>query len=249
MDRAARITPGFSGADLANVMNEAALLAAREGAQAVTMAHFEAAIERVVAGLEKKTLAMNEQERAVVASHESGHALVAALVPHADPVAKVSIVPRTRGALGYTMQMPTEDRYLLTKEELADRLAVTLGGRAAEMVVYNVASTGASDDIKRATELARRMVTEFGMSDKLGVVRYAGDQLQFLDTGEVTVSASQATLRTIDEEVQRIVDEQYERARQLLTTHRGALDRLSRRLLEVETVDGDYVKEVLAQTA
>jgi cell division protease FtsH len=147
------------------------------------------------------------------------------------------------------MQMPTEDRYLLTKEELADRLAVTLGGRAAEMVVYNVASTGASDDIKRATELARRMVTEFGMSDKLGVVRYAGDQLQFLDTGEVTVSASQATLRTIDEEVQRIVDEQYERARQLLTTHRGALDRLSRRLLEVETVDGDYVKEVLAQTA
>jgi cell division protease FtsH len=153
LERAARMTPGFSGADLANVMNEAALLAARRNGQAVTLADFEAAIERVVAGLETRTRVMNEQERAAVAYHESGHALVAELVPHADPVAKVSIVPHGRGALGYTMQMPTEDRYLMTRAELEDRIAVMLAGRAAELVVFNEISTGASDDIQRATEL------------------------------------------------------------------------------------------------
>ncbi len=161
-------------------MNEAALLAARRNAAAVTLQDFEAAIERVVAGLEKKSRVMNEQERTTVAYHESGHALVAELVPHADPVAKVSIVPHGRGALGFTMQMPTEDRYLLTREELEDRLAVMLGGRAAEQVVFGTISTGASDDIQRASELARRMVTEFGMSEKLGTVRYATQQYQFL---------------------------------------------------------------------
>ncbi len=249
LERAARITPGFTGADLANVMNEAALLAAREGAPAVNMAQFESSIERVVAGLEKKSLILNEKERAAVATHESGHALIAALVPHADPVAKVSIVPRSRGALGYTMQMPTEDRYLMTSEELTDRLAVMLGGRAAEIVVYNVASTGASDDIKRATDMARRMVTEFGMSEKLGVVRYSGQQLQFLEGGDVAASASPDTLRTIDQEVQRIIDEQYQRARQLLTEHRSALDRLAKQLLEVETVDGEAVRAALDATA
>src|SRR5271157_729568 len=180
LERAARITPGFSGADLANVMNEAALLAARRKADAVTMTDFEAAIERVVAGMEKKSRVMNEQERTEVAYHESGHALVAGLVPHADPVAKISIVPRGQGALGYTMQMPTEDRYLLTIDELYDRIAVMLGGRAAEKVAVGTISTGASDDIQRATELARRMVTEFGMSEKLGTVRYVGQQLQYM---------------------------------------------------------------------
>jgi cell division protease FtsH len=248
LDRAARMTPGFSGADLANVINEAALLAARRGANAVTMQDFEAAIERVVAGLEKKSRLMNEQERATVAYHESGHALVAALLPHTDPVAKVSIVPRGRGALGYTMQMPTEDRYLLTYEELQDRLAVMLGGRAAELVACGTISTGASDDIQRASELARRMVTEFGMSDKLGMVRYAAQQYQFL-SGDSSASASPATLKMIDEEVQRITGEQYQRAQEMLKDHRSALERLTRKLLESETVDGEVVKQALAETA
>ncbi|HMB24379.1 MAG TPA: ATP-dependent zinc metalloprotease FtsH, partial [Anaerolineales bacterium] len=189
IERAARMTPGFSGADLENTMNEAALLAARRNAAAVTIQDFDAAIERVVAGLEKKSRIMNEQERTTVAYHESGHALVAELVPHADPVAKVSIVPHGRGALGYTMQMPTEDRYLLTCEELEDRLAVMLGGRAAEQVAFGLISTGASDDIQRASELARRMVMEFGMSEKLGTVRYSTQQYQFL-SGDSSASAS-----------------------------------------------------------
>jgi cell division protease FtsH len=247
LERAARMTPGFSGADLENVMNEAALLAARRNASAVTIQDFEAAIERVVAGLEKKSRIMNEQERTTVAYHESGHALVAELLPHADPVAKVSIVPRGRGALGYTMQMPTEDRYLLTREELEDRLAVMLGGRAAEQVVCGSISTGASDDIQRASELARRMVMEFGMSDKLGTVRYASQQYQFM-TGDSTANASPETLKIIDEEVRRITGEQYQRAQQLLQDHRAALENLTRQLLETETVDGAAVKQALLET-
>ena len=246
LGRAARMTPGFSGADLANVMNEAALLAARRNADAITLQDFDAAIERVVAGLEKKSRIMNEQERTTVAYHESGHALVAELLPHADPVAKVSIIPRGRGALGYTMQMPTEDRYLLTTTELKDRIAVMLGGRAAESIVFNEISTGASDDIQRATELARRMVTEFGMSDKLGNVRYATQQYQFLEGGESAAAASPATLEIIDEEVQRIVAEEYARAQQLLKDHRPALEQLTHQLLETECVDGAAVKQALA---
>jgi cell division protease FtsH len=246
IDRAARMTPGFSGADLENVMNEAALLAARRNASAVTLQDFEAAIERVVAGLEKKSRVMNDQERTTVAYHESGHALVAELVPHADPVAKVSIVPHGRGALGYTMQMPTEDRYLLTRAELEDRLAVMLGGRAAEQVVFGVISTGASDDIQRASELARRMVMEFGMSDKLGTVRYATQQYQFL-SGDSSASASPETLKIIDEEVQRIITEQYARAQMLLRDHRVALETVTQQLLQTETIDGTAVKQALAQ--
>ena len=247
LERAARMTPGFSGADLANVINEAALLAARRNEQAVSISDFEAAIERVVAGLEHKTHIMNEQERKEVACHESGHALVAELLPNADPVAKISIVPHGRGALGYTMQMPTEDRYLLTIDELQDRIAVMLGGRAAEKVVFSVITTGASDDIQRATELARRMVTEFGMSEKLGSVRYAGQQLQYLgsagsgDDGQL----SPRTREIIDEEVQRIVTEQYERAKGLLADHRLALDSLTVALIERETLEGSAVKQAL----
>ena len=247
LDRAARITPGFSGADLENVMNEAALLAARRHESGVTLQDFEAAIERIVAGPEKKSRIMNEQERTTVAYHESGHALVAELVPHADPVAKVSIVPHGKGALGFTMQMPTEDRYLLTREELEDRLAVMLGGRAAEQVVFATISTGASDDIQSASELARRMVTELGMSDKLGPVRYATEQYQFL-SGDTTTSASQETLKIIDEEVQRIIGEQYKRAQQLLKEHRAALESVSQQLLETESVDGAAVKQALVTT-
>lgn len=247
LERAARMTPGFSGADLANVINEAALLAARQQAMVVTLPDFEAAIERVVAGSEKKTRIMNEQERKTVAYHESGHALIAALMPHGDPVSKISIIPRSRGALGYTMQMPTEDRYLLTMDELLDKITVMLGGRAAEKVIFDTLSTGASDDIMRASELARRMVTEYGMSEKLGSVRYAGQQLQYL--GGAVQDDSQIspdTRQVIDGEVQRIVTEQYARAYGCLQAHRAALESLTAQLLQQETVDGSAVKQALA---
>ncbi len=246
LERAARITPGFSGADLANAMNEAALLAARRNAPAVGIKDFEAAMERVIAGLEKKTRVMNDRERKTVAFHESGHALVAALLPSADPVAKISIIPRARGALGYTLQMPTEDRYILTQDELTDRIAVLLGGRAAEITVFGTMSTGASDDIQKATELVRRMVTEFGMSEKLGSVRYAGQQMQYL--GGVVQDNNQLSPQTeevIDAEVRRVVTEQLEHAQTLLGQHRLALDTLANRLLEQETVDGAAAKEAL----
>jgi cell division protease FtsH len=246
LERAARITAGFSGADLANAMNEAALLAARRKAVAVELSDFEAAIERVIAGSEKKSRVMNEHERTTVAYHESGHALVAELVPHGEPVSKISIVPHSRGALGYTMQMPTEDRYLLTIDELQDRIAVMLGGRAAEMVEFQTISTGASDDIMRATELARRMVTEFGMSEKLGSVRYAGHQLQYLAGSiEDNSQISPETRQVIDGEVQRLVTEQYTRAQELLKMHHTALNTLAQRLLKQETVTGSVVKEAL----
>lgn len=246
LEQAARITPGFSGADLENVMNEAALLAARRNADAVALSDFQAALERVVAGLEQKNRVLNAQERNTVAYHEAGHALVAELVPYGDPVSKISIVPRSRGALGYTMQMPTEDRYLLTSEELQDRLAIMLGGRAAEKIVFGRISTGASDDIMKATELARRMVTEFGMSEKLGSVRYAGQQLRYLDgaVGENT-DLSPETRELIDTEVQRFITEQYERATSLLEQQRTPLETLAKQLLAHETVDGRAVKQAL----
>jgi len=246
LDRAARMTPGFSGADLANAMNEAALLAARRNATAVGIKDFEAAMERAIAGLEKKTRVMNEEERKTVAYHESGHALVAGVLPHADPVAKISIIPRARGALGYTLQMPTEDRYILTQDELSARIAVMLGGRAAEITVLGTISTGASDDIQKATELARRMITEFGMSAKLGSVRYAGQQLRYLGgTVQDNSQLSPHTQEIIDTEVQSIVTEQYEKAQAVLREHRSALEALAKELLEQETVDGGAVQAAL----
>jgi cell division protease FtsH len=248
IERAARLTPGFSGADLANVVNEAALLAARRGAAAVMSSDFEAAMERVVAGLEHRTRVMNEKERRAVACHECGHALVAQLVPHGDPVSKISIVPRSRGALGYTLQMPTEDRYLLTLPELEDRLAVMLGGRAAETITFGMLSTGATDDIQHGTELARRMVTEFGMSEKLGSVRYAGPQLEFLpEAASDTSHLSPKTQDAIDSEVQAVITAQYERAQRLLNAHRAVLASLTEQLLTTETLDGSVVRQALAR--
>jgi cell division protease FtsH len=247
-ERAARVTPGFSGADLANVINEAALLSARRNADAVLFVDFEAAIERVMGGLEQRTRVMNARERETVAYHECGHALVASLVPKGDPVSKISIIPRSRGALGYTMQMPKEDRYLLATEELEDQLAVMMGGRAAEHLILGTISTGAADDIQRATQLAKRMVTEFGMSEKLGSVRYAGHGLRYLggaiDEGS---DISAETKEMIDAEVRRIVGEQFARAEALLTAHRDALVRLANRLLESESLDGSAVREILGQ--
>jgi len=246
MEQAARMTAGFSGADLENAMNEAALGAARRKAAAVTLNDFEAAIERVIAGSEKKSRVMNAQERTTVAYHEAGHALVAELVPHGEPVTKISIVPHSRGALGYTIQTPTEDRYLLSIDELKDKIAVMLGGRAGEMVKFGTISTGASDDIMRATELARRMVTEFGMSEKLGSVRYAGQQLQYLGGSvEDNSQLSPETRQVIDSEVQRLVTEQYGRAQALLKAHQAAHKILAEQLLEQETVSGSDVKVAL----
>ena len=250
MEQAARMTAGFSGADLENAMNEAALGAARHKAAAVTLNDFETAIERVIAGSEKKSRVMNKQERTTVAYHESGHALVAELVPHGEPVTKISIVPHSRGALGYTIQTPTEDRYLLSTDELKDRIAVMLGGRAGEIVQFGTISTGASDDIMRATDLARRMVTEFGMSEKLGSVRYAGQQLQYLGGSvEDNSQLSPETRQVIDSEVQLIVTEQYTRAQALLKEHQAAHKTLAQQLLKQETVSGNDVKEALEKGA
>ena len=250
IEKAARITPGFSGADLANALNEAALLASRNKASEVSVKDFEAAIERVVAGLEQRNRVMNERDRKTVAYHESGHALVAELVPHGDPVSRISIIPRSRGALGHTMQMPTEDRYLFTFDELQDRIAVMLGGRAAEKLKFDIVSTGASDDIMRATDLARRMVTEFGMSDKLGCVRYAGQQLKYIGSPVFEDSSiSPLTREIIDQEVIRIITEQYVRAQALLKEHSAALENLAQQLLSKETVDGDVVKQALSSAA
>ena len=249
IDRAARITPGFSGADLENVMNQAALLAVRHNAQAVTMRHFEEALERVVAGLERRTTVMNELERTTVAYHEAGHALVAENVPTGDPVAKVSIIPRGKGALGYTLQMPTEDRYLLTRDELLDRLAILMGGRASEEVVFGRISTGAVDDIQRATELARRMVTEFGMSEKLGFVRYTGQRSQFLNgpVFESDGALGPETKALIDAEVRRLVEDQYKRAKSILTRCRPVLDEIANTLLEHEVIGAEEIHRLFEE--
>ncbi|MCZ7540473.1 MAG: ATP-dependent zinc metalloprotease FtsH [Anaerolineae bacterium] len=245
----ARITPGFSGADLENVVNQAALLAARREKAAVEMTDFDEAIERVVAGSERRTRVMNPQEKEIVAVHEAGHALVASLLPGTDPVHKVSIVPRGR-ALGYTWQRPAEDRYLLSESELQSRLAVLLGGRVAEALVFGEASTGAADDLARATDLARRMVTEYGMSPALGPVRLASDPQAIylgLQPG-LDARLSPQTAFEIDGETRRIVETALHRAWELLDAHRPALDTLAGRLCEQETVNGDEVATILAGT-
>lgn len=246
----ARITPGFSGADLENVVNQAALAAARQDKAAVEMVDFDEAIERVVAGSERRTRAMNPWEKQTVAVHEAGHALVASLLPGTDPVHKVTIVPRGR-ALGYTIQRPIEDRYLLSQSELRARLAVMLGGRAAEALTFAEVSTGAVDDLARATDLARRMATEFGMSPTLGPVRLAGDpQAVYLGPQfGLDSRVSQETAGQVDAETRRLVEEALDSAAALLSTHRATLDRLAERLCEHETVNGSEVVAMLAEAA
>jgi cell division protease FtsH len=245
----ARITPGFSGADLANVVNEAALLAARQEKQAVSMTDFNEAIERVIAGSERRTRAMNPHEKEVVAVHEAGHALVASLLPGTDPVHKVTIVPRGR-ALGYTMQRPIEDRYLLAESELQGRLMVLLGGRVAEALTFGEASTGAADDLARATDLARRMVTEYGMSPALGPVRLAADpQAAYLGLqAGLDSRVSPKTATDVDVETRRIIEGALSRAWELLENHETALNQLAARLREQETVEGEAVLAILNET-
>jgi cell division protease FtsH len=246
LEAIAQMTPGFSGADLANLVNEAALLASRNGKEAVEMSDFEAAFERVVAGSEHRTRSITSNEKRVIAVHEAGHALIASLMPNADKVRKVTIVPRGR-AMGYTMQLPTNDRYVLGERELTTRLTVLVGGRVAEALEFGEASTGAVDDLARATDLARRMVTEFGMSPVLGPVRLATDmQANYLSQQlglDARVSPETATL--VDTETRRIIEEAVDEAHNLLVNHRPVLDRLADLLCELETVDGSQIDEMI----
>jgi cell division protease FtsH len=241
-------TPGFAGADLANIVNEAALLAARKEKNAVEMADFEEAIDRVVAGLEKKSRVLSEKERDIVAHHEIGHALVAVSVPHADPVHKITIIPRGIAALGMTYQLPTEDRFLLTRSEIEDRIAVLLGGRVAEELVYGEVSTGAHNDLERASELARLMVTKYGMSERLGLATYGERAPLFLRPSGMGGERdfSEATARVIDEEVRAILDRTHDRVRGVLTAKKSVLVHAAAELKRVETLDGDRLKRLLA---
>lgn len=240
-------TPGFVGADLANIVNEAALLAARRGKDAVESNDFDEAIERVVAGLQKKSRVMSPKEKRTVAYHESGHALVAELLPGADPVAKISIIPRGIAALGYTQQTPTEDRYLLTKSELMARVYVLLGGRVAEEMIFEDVSTGAQNDLQRATEIARTMVTQFGMSNEIGLVALEGArQPVFLPVPMPTAKEySEETARLIDSEVKEILTQAHGKVSEILAAHRPVLEELAQLLLKKEVVERPELQAIL----
>jgi cell division protease FtsH len=248
LEQVAALTPGFTGADLANLVNEAALAATRRGAEDITMEDFNVAVERIVAGLEKKNRLLNPREREIVAHHEMGHAIVAAAIPGCDPVHKISIIPRGIGALGYTIQRPTEDRYLMTREELADKMTVLLAGRAAEQVVYGHLSTGAADDLSKVTDIARNMVTRFGMGGALGPVTYESEPAGFL--GQVAGMQrlyAEDTAREIDVAVREIVQAAFDRARAVLLRNRALLDDSAKALLSKETLANEELAAVLAR--
>ncbi|MEW6268028.1 MAG: ATP-dependent zinc metalloprotease FtsH [Thermodesulfobacteriota bacterium] len=252
LDVVAGMTTGFAGADLANVVNEAALLAARRGKDAVTLAELQEAVERIVGGLEKKNRVLNPAERERVAHHEVGHALTSLAIPGSDVVQKISIVPRGIAALGYTLQLPTEDRFLMTRTELSNKIAVLLGGRVAEELVYGEVSTGAQDDLRKATEIAKSMVRVYGMSDKLGGVSFQSEPMPvFLEAPQRPPGGdySDATARQIDREVRRILDEQYARVRGILAERAGILRRAAALLLERETISGDDLRAIAGREA
>ena len=244
----AALTTGFTGADLANLVNEAALLATRRRAEAVDMSDFTRAIERILAGLERKNRVLNPREREIVAVHEMGHALTALCLPGVDKVHKVSIIPRGVGALGYTIQRPTEDRYLMTREELENKITVLLGGRAAEHIVFEHFSTGAADDLAKATDIARSMVTRYGMDEALGHTAYDTGQPNMLGLPDerrlYQPRPSERTSERIDGAVAAILDRAFERATTLLTRHRDTLDRTAEALLERETLDESALAEL-----
>lgn len=249
LERIARMTPGFVGADLANLVNEAALLAARNNKTVVTSEEFEEGIERVVAGLEKHTRIISPDEKQRVAYHECGHALAACSLPHTDPVHKISIIPRGMSALGYTMQHPDEERHLVTQSELQNRICVLLGGIVTEEIVYQETSTGAQNDLERATDLARRMVTEFGMSPKMGRVNYQiSNRSPFLEAGfpgGADRAHSEETIREIDLEIKRIVDEANSTVHDIINEHRKVLEHMTKDLLEREVMDADQLQVIL----
>jgi cell division protease FtsH len=240
-EKVAALTPGFTGADLANLVNEAALLATRRGADAVDMVDFNNAVERIVAGLEKRNRLLNPREREIVAHHEMGHAIVGATVG-SDPIHKVSIIPRGVGALGYTIQRPTEDRFVMTREELENKMTTLLGGRAAEMVMFGHLSTGAADDLRKVTDIARSMVTKYGMSEKLGSVAYDRETRSFLGGAELPMAPHEQdygdkTATVIDDEVRQLVQSAMDRAVNILREKRQVLERSAERLLEKETLE------------
>jgi cell division protease FtsH len=244
-------TAGFAGADLANLVNEAALLAARNDKTEVGTKDFESAIDRLIAGLEKKRV-MSTKEREIVAYHESGHAIVASVLPGLDPIHKISIVQRGFGALGYTMQLPLEDKYLATRTELLSQLAVLLGGRTAEEIALAEISTGAQNDLQRATDIARSMVTEFGMSDVLGAINYEGQKRpRFIEVGfpQERGLYGEQTAEKIDAEIKRILADAHEKARDILSSHRDLLERVTRRLLEIEVMEGDELRQIIEESA
>ncbi len=249
VEQIAALTPGFSGADLANLVNEAALLATRRGAEVVTLEDFTQAVERLVAGLEKKNRLMNPKERQVVAYHEIGHALIAMSLPDMDAVHKVSIIPRGIGALGYTIQRPIEDRYLMSRGELENKIAVLLGGRAAEAVVFDEISTGAADDLSKATDIARSMVTRYGMTETLGQLAYEDEPHRFL--GDMPTGFerrySEETARKIDDAVRRLIDEAFEKATTILKQDRSVLNKAAEELLQKETLRGDELRRLVGR--
>ena len=244
----AQRTPGFSGADLANALNEAALLAARREKDDIGLEDIHDAVERMVAGLEKKSRRLSEQERRVVAVHEAGHAVCGAGCPGSDPVQKISIIPRGMGALGYTLTSPQEDRYLVSRQELMNRMTVLFGGRAAEEMIFGDFTTGAADDINKASDLARRMVSEFGMSEKMGAINYGSERPNAFGFGSSSrdVSVSDDTARDIDAEVRRIVEDAHDRARGLVRDNRDVLDAMAESLLEHESLDGEALRAFLS---
>jgi len=246
----AAMTPGFAGADLANIVNEAALLAVRRGKDKVSLSELQEAVERVVAGLEKKNRVLNKQEKERVAHHEVGHALVALAIPGSDTVQKISIIPRGVAALGYTLQLPTEDRFLMTRSELENRIAVLLGGRVAEEIIYREVSTGARDDLLKATEIAKSMIKAYGMSEKLGKVSFDGEhQPLFLRTNQASSNGdySESTAQEIDAEVRRIIEEQYTRVTVLLTNQQHVLRDAAAVLLQKEVISGDELKTIASE--
>ena len=248
LKKIAAMTPGFVGADLANLINEAALIAARRNREEVTMADFQEAADRIIGGLEKRNRAMNPKEKEIVAYHESGHALVAMVLPNTDPVSKISIIPRGIAALGYTQQLPTEDRYLMTRDELLARLKVLLGGRVSEEIIFGDISTGAQNDLQRATDIARSMVMEYGMSEKLGPLTYVSEPRSAhldLGFGAREREFSERTAQQIDEEIYGIIEGSHQDVREILTSQRGMLEKLAKILLEKESIDGEELKKFL----
>jgi len=249
-DIIARGTPGFSGADLANLVNEAALFAARSNKRLVDMEDFERAKDKIMMGAERRSMVMPEEERRNTAYHESGHTVVAKLLPKTDPVHKVTIIPRGR-ALGVTMQLPTEDRYSQDKVRLLNTITVLFGGRIAEELFMHQMTTGASNDFERATEIARRMVTHWGMSDELGTMVYGENEGEVFLGRSITThkSVSEATLQKVDQEVRRIIDTQYKLARQLLEDNRDKVEAMAKALLELETLDAEQISDIMAGKA
>ena len=238
LHKIAQATAGAVGADLANLVNEAALRAVRLGRKAVNQQDLLTSFELVIAGTEKKGTVLTDTEKRIVSYHEVGHALVAALQKHSQPVSKITIVPHTSGALGYTMQMPEEEKFLSSREELIVELQTMLGGRAAEQIVFGIATTGASNDIERATELARKMVTQYGMSDKLGLMALSTVSNPYLD-GSTMMNCADSTSSAADEEIHKLLMDCYEDAKRLLTEHRALLDEIAMYLLTKETITGD----------